>query len=124
MLTFKIRCHEGLKEIQILIDRADLVDVGFAESSEGTREVDKTESQNPLQVQSREETKTKVSMETLTDKYVPVCLSQNTENADSYTMFSLVTNILIIGQWILSSDSLVGLYENIWCNFTEEPSYQ
>ena len=59
--------------VQILSARADHVDIGVAESSEGMREVDKTESQNLLQVQSREESKADLSEETSTNKYVPAC---------------------------------------------------
>lgn len=82
--------------VQIRSTRADHVDIGVAESSEGTGEVVKTESPKLLQVQSREESKTNVSEETSTSKYVPACLCYKTKNAKSYTMFSLVTNILFI----------------------------
>ena len=63
---------------QKLSARADHVDIGVAESGDGTRgKVVKTESQKVVQVQSQEETKTNVSdWETSTNKYVPACLSQ------------------------------------------------
>ena len=62
--------------VPILSARADHVDIGVAESSEGMREVDKTESQNPPQVQSREETKDNLSEATSTNKYVSACSSK------------------------------------------------
>jgi len=47
------------------------VDIGVAERGRGTGNVDKTESQEPLQGQSQEATKTNASENTLTNKYVP-----------------------------------------------------
>ena len=73
--------------VQILSARADHVDIGVAESSEGMREVDKTESQTLPQVQSREETKANLSEETSTNKYVPACSSKKIEHGKSYMMF-------------------------------------
>lgn len=52
-------------------------------------DVDKTESQEILQVQSQEGTKTNVSEETSMNKYVLACLSQKTESAKNYTHCSV-----------------------------------
>lgn len=70
--------------VQIRSARADHVDIGVAESSEGTGEVVKKESQKLLHVQSREESKTNMSEETSTSKYVPACLYYKTENGKSF----------------------------------------
>ena len=59
--------------VQTRSARADHVDIGVAESSEGTGEADQTESQKLLQVQWREESRGNVSEETSTNKYVSVC---------------------------------------------------
>ena len=69
--------------------REDQVDIGVEERGGGTGDVDKTESQEPLQVRSQEGTKTNASEETSTNKYVPAWLSKKTEYAKSYTHCSV-----------------------------------
>ena len=65
------------------------MDIGSAESGGDTGEVDKGKAQEHLQILSEEEIKTRASEETSTNKYVPGCLSQKTENAKSYTHCSI-----------------------------------
>lgn len=79
--------------VQIPSARADHVDIGVdigvAQRGGGMGDVDKTESQEILQVQSQEGTKTNVSEETSMNKYMLARLSQKTESAKNYTHCSV-----------------------------------
>ena len=65
------------------------MEIGSAESSGDTGEVDKGKAEEQLQILSQEEIKTRASEKTSTNKYVPGCLSQKTENAKSNTHCSV-----------------------------------
>ena len=57
--------------VRIPSAREDHVDIGVTERGGGAGNVDKTASQEPIRVQSQEETKTDASEKSLTNKYVP-----------------------------------------------------